>query len=144
MSKINKVFITGGYGLLGTALVNFFLIKKIKVVILDLKKPNYRKKFFFTDKNLIIETGDLINIKTVQKIFVKQFYRFYTHSVMPFIGWFFSKDKSAYQYLSDSANSFPFGEAFNNILKKIGFIGVEDIPQTLGVASIYRAKKPKL
>ena len=71
MKYIKKVFITGGYGLLGTALVNFFLMKKIKVVILDLKKPNYRKKFFFTDKNLIIEKGDLINIKTVQKIFVK-------------------------------------------------------------------------
>ena len=51
---------------------------------------------------------------------------------------------SAYQYLSYSAYSFPFGEAFNNILKKIGFIEVEDIPQTLGVASIYRAKKPTL
>ena len=47
MSKTKKVFITGGYGLLGTALVNFFLMKKIKVVILDLKKSNYRKKFFF-------------------------------------------------------------------------------------------------
>ena len=61
---------------------------------------------------------------------------------MPLIGWIFSKDKYAYQYLSDSANSFPFGEAFNNILKKIGFIDVEDIPQTFGVVSIYRAKKP--
>ena len=71
MSKTKKVFITGGYGLLGTALVNFFLMKKFKVVILDLNKPNYRKKFFFTDKNLIIEKGDIINIKTVQKIFIK-------------------------------------------------------------------------
>lgn len=71
MSKINKVFITGGYGLLGTALVNFFLIKKIKVVILDFKKPNYRKNFFFTNKNLIIEKGDLINFKTIQKIFAR-------------------------------------------------------------------------
>ena len=54
----------------------------------------------------------------------------------------FSKDKSAYQYLSNSANRFPFGKAFNNILEKNGFIGVEDIPQTFGVASIYRAQKP--
>ena len=90
--------------------------------------------------------GDLVILETSvpQKIFIKQFYRLYTHYVMPLIGYFFSKDKSAYQYLSDSANSFPFGEAFNNILKKIGFIEVEDIPQTLGVASIYSAKKPTL
>ena len=88
--------------------------------------------------------GDLIILETAvpQKFPLRQFYRFYTHSVMPLIGWFFSKDKSAYQYLSDSANAFPFGEAFNNILAKNGFIAIEDLPQTLGVASIYRAKKP--
>ena len=60
---------------------------------------------------------------------------------MPFLGKLFSKDKSAYQYLSDSAASFPSGEVFNNILRKNGFIEVEDLPQTLGIASIYFAKK---
>ena len=90
--------------------------------------------------------GDLVILETAvpRKFPLRQFYRLYTHFVMPVVGWFFSKDKSAYQYLSDSANAFPFGEAFNNILKKIGFIEVEDIPQKLGVASIYCAKKPTL
>ena len=88
--------------------------------------------------------GDLIILETAvpQKFPLRQFYRLYTHFVMPLIGWFFSKDKSAYQYLSDSANTFPFGKAFNNILAKNGFIAIEDIPQTLGVASIYCAQKP--
>ena len=36
---------------------------------------------------------------------------------------------------------FPFGEDFNNILKKIGFIRVEALPQTFGVATIYTASK---
>ena len=61
---------------------------------------------------------------------------------MPAIGNLFSTDRSAYEYLSESARAFPHGEAFNNILEKNGFIGIEDIPQTLGVASIYRANKP--
>ena len=88
--------------------------------------------------------GDLIILETAvpQKFLLRQFYRLYTHFIMPVVGWVFSKDKSAYQYLSDSANAFPFGEAFNNILAKNGFKAVEDIPQTLGVASIYRAQKP--
>ena len=60
---------------------------------------------------------------------------------MPFIGKLFSKDRSAYKYLSDSAAAFPHGEVFNNILRKNGFIEVEDLPQTLGIASIYFAKK---
>ena len=71
----------------------------------------------------------------------KQGYRFYTKYILPAIGKVFSKDKSAYGYLSESAAAFPYGETLNNILRKIGFINVEDLPQTLGVASIYIASK---
>ncbi len=71
----------------------------------------------------------------------KQGYNLYTNKIMPLIGRIFSKDKVAYKYLSDSAASFPYGEAFNNILRNIGFIDVQNKPQTLGVASIYIAKK---
>ncbi|MDF1518728.1 MAG: ubiquinone/menaquinone biosynthesis methyltransferase, partial [Lutibacter sp.] len=71
----------------------------------------------------------------------KQGYQFYAKNILPLIGKLFSKDKVAYQYLSDSAASFPYGQAFNNILQKIGFIGIENKPQTFGVASIYIAKK---
>ena len=71
----------------------------------------------------------------------KQGYHFYSTKILPAIGRLFSKDKVAYKYLSDSAASFPYGEAFNNILQKIGFIGIENKPQTFGVATIYLAKK---
>ncbi|SFS52456.1 bifunctional demethylmenaquinone methyltransferase/2-methoxy-6-polyprenyl-1,4-benzoquinol methylase UbiE [Lutibacter maritimus] len=71
----------------------------------------------------------------------KQGYNFYSTKILPTIGKLFSKDKVAYKYLSDSAASFPFGDAFNNILLKNGFINVENRPQTFGVASIYIAKK---
>ena len=71
----------------------------------------------------------------------KQGYKFYSTKILPTIGKLFSKDKSAYKYLSDSAASFPYGEAFNNILQKTGFIDIESKPQTFGVASIYVAKK---
>jgi demethylmenaquinone methyltransferase/2-methoxy-6-polyprenyl-1,4-benzoquinol methylase len=47
----------------------------------------------------------------------------------------------AYGYLSESASVFPFGEALNNILRKVGFINVVDRPQTFGVATIYSASK---
>ncbi len=71
----------------------------------------------------------------------KQGYTFYASKILPLIGKVFSKDRSAYSYLSESAAAFPYGEAFNNILKKIGFIDVEDNPQTFGVATIYKATK---
>ncbi|WBX73377.1 bifunctional demethylmenaquinone methyltransferase/2-methoxy-6-polyprenyl-1,4-benzoquinol methylase UbiE [Tenacibaculum pacificus] len=71
----------------------------------------------------------------------KQGYKFHTNVLLPIIGKMFSKDKVAYSYLSESANSFPFGEAFNNILQKNGFKNVNNIPVTFGVASIYTAFK---
>ncbi|MEL4309011.1 bifunctional demethylmenaquinone methyltransferase/2-methoxy-6-polyprenyl-1,4-benzoquinol methylase UbiE [Joostella sp. CR20] len=71
----------------------------------------------------------------------KQGYNFYTKNILPTIGKVFSKDRSAYAYLSESASVFPFGEKFNNILRKIGFTNVNDKPQTFGVATIYEAYK---
>ena len=75
------------------------------------------------------------------KPFFKQGYRIYSKYILPNIGKLFSKDKNAYQYLSESASVFPYGEELNNILSKIGFINVKDLPQTFGVASIYTASK---
>lgn len=71
----------------------------------------------------------------------KQGYHFHTRCVLPLVGKLFSKDKVAYNYLSESASVFPHGENFNNILRKIGFKQVKNKPQTFGVASIYLASK---
>lgn len=71
----------------------------------------------------------------------KQGYTFYSKNILPLIGKLFSKDNSAYQYLSESASVFPYGEALNNILRKIGFIEVKSMPQTFGVSTIYSASK---
>lgn len=71
----------------------------------------------------------------------KQGYKFYTSFILPIIGKIFSKDKVAYSYLSESANTFPFGETFDNILQKNGFINTEYKPVTFGVATIYSATK---
>src|SRR5690606_22716416 len=71
----------------------------------------------------------------------KQGYKIYTKYLLPLIGKVFSKDDAAYGYLSESASVFPFGEDFNNILRKTGFIDVKAMPQTFGVATIYSASK---
>jgi len=71
----------------------------------------------------------------------KQGYQIHSKFVLPLVGKLFSKDKTAYSYLSESANAFPFGKEFNNILEKNGFSNCIDIPVTFGVASIYSAKK---
>lgn len=71
----------------------------------------------------------------------KQGYKFYTSFILPVIGKILSNDKTAYSYLCESANYFPFGENFDNILKKNGFINTKYTPVTFGVATIYTATK---
>tara|TARA_B100002051_G_C16566300_1_gene550249 strand:+ start:110 stop:847 length:738 start_codon:yes stop_codon:yes gene_type:complete len=137
--------------------------KNIKMKIGDAEKISYPDNYFDAvtvsfgvrnfenlDKGLmeifrvLQPGGELIVLETAvpQNFLLHQLYKLYTYYVLPIIGSFFSKDKSAYKYLSSSANTFPFGKAFNNILEKNGFIVKEFIPQSFGVASIYRAKKP--
>jgi len=83
----------------------------------------------------------ILETSVPKKFPFKQGYHIYTRFIMPAIGKLFSRDKSAYTYLSESANHFPYGEALNNILKKNGFIEVKALPQTFGVATIYSASK---
>ncbi len=87
--------------------------------------------------------GTLVVLETSvpTKFPYKQGYHFHTSVILPIIGRLFSKDKVAYSYLSESANYFPFGEKFNNILLKNRFTTAIDTPVTSGVASIYTATK---
>ena len=106
---------------------NFMNLEKGLSEILRVLKPN--------GVFVILETS--VPTKPV----FKQGYSVYSKFILPTIGKLFSKDRSAYKYLSESASVFPYGEALNNILRQIGFINVKDKPQTFGVATIYTASK---
>ena len=141
------------------------LQKNIKMEIGDGEKINYPNNYFDAvtvsfgvrnfenlDKGLleiyrVLKPGsELVILETSipQSFPLNCLYHLYTLYFMPLIGSFFSKDKSAYKYLSSSAKSFPFGKAFNKILKKNGFLLIDNIPQSFGVASIYHSQKPSL
>ena len=72
---------------------------------------------------------------------LKQFYKLYFHHVLPTIGAWISKDKSAYSYLPESVDAFPSGEKFIIELKNVGFKDCKHIPLTFGIVSLYIAIK---
>ena len=106
---------------------NFETLEKGLAEILRVLKPN--------GVFVILETS------VPTKFPFKQGYKFYSKNILPLIGKLFSKDTVAYGYLSESASVFPYGEKLNNILTKVGFIEVQAMPQTFGVATIYKASK---
>jgi demethylmenaquinone methyltransferase / 2-methoxy-6-polyprenyl-1,4-benzoquinol methylase len=72
---------------------------------------------------------------------VKEFYWFYSRHLLPFLGGFISRNRSAYEYLPSTIMEFPGGEEFCNCLLKAGFSSATWYPQTFGIASIYIAVK---
>ena len=74
---------------------------------------------------------------------VKQFYRFYSSKLCPWIGRLVSKDSAAYSYLYESVEAFPSGHAFRSILEGAGFTGTKIYPLTFGIVSVYSCVKPR-
>lgn len=71
----------------------------------------------------------------------KQLYKFYFKNILPGLGKLVSKDSSAYTYLPESVDAFPYGDRFITILNKLGFQNSSYKEVTLGVAMIYDATK---
>jgi demethylmenaquinone methyltransferase/2-methoxy-6-polyprenyl-1,4-benzoquinol methylase len=138
------------------------LSKRIEMVLADSENMPFEDNYFdaitvaFGVRNFeTLEKGlaEILRVLKPDGVFViletsvpdktpyKQGYNFYSKNILPIIGKLFSKDNVAYGYLSESAAAFPYGEALNNILRKVGFIDVVSMPQTFGVATIYTASK---
>ena len=89
------------------------------------------------------ENGKLIILESSvpKNSIIKFFYFIISRAYIPFLGLVFSKDKSAYNYLQKSAEKFPSGDNFVEILKDCGFKNITTKRQMFGATSIYVAQK---
>ena len=87
--------------------------------------------------------GTLIILETSvpENRIMKLFYSIFTRTYIPIMATIFSNDKSAYNYLLNSAELFPSGLKFSNILKSVGFTDVLIKPKLFGSSTIYIATK---
>ena len=69
-------------------------------------------------------------------------YRFYLHRCLPLLGSFLTKKKSAYDYLGDSIEEFPSGNAMCDLMRMAGYISASFETVTGGIVTIYTAAKP--
>lgn len=70
---------------------------------------------------------------------LKSPYRAYLHHVLPKLAGAIAGNRGAYEYLSESIEKFPSGEAMEALLKEAGFEETRSIPLTGGISSIYVA-----
>ncbi len=72
---------------------------------------------------------------------MKQLFKLYSHTVLPFYGRIISKDRSAYEYLTATIEAFPQGEQMVEILQKAGFRKASFQRLTSGICTMYFAEK---
>ncbi len=72
---------------------------------------------------------------------MRQLFKIYSHTFLPFYGKLVSKDKSAYNYLTASIEAFPQGEKMMEIFKKAGFDDMRFKRLTFGICTMYIATK---
>ena len=94
-------------------------------------------------KRVLKENGQLVVLEfSKPTIFpFKQLFNFYFKYILPFIGRFTSKDPKAYSYLYESVQAFPDGDDFLKVLEKVGYKNAFSKRLTLGICTIYIAKK---
>ena len=68
-------------------------------------------------------------------------YRSYLHHVLPHIAAFLTGQKTAYDYLGESIEAFPFGPAMCELIDSTGFSAAACRPLSGGIVSLYTATR---
>lgn len=71
----------------------------------------------------------------------RKLYLFYFRHVLPTVGGLVSGERSAYQYLNESVEHFPYGDSFCELLRDAGFHNVKATPLSFGIATLYEGEK---
>jgi demethylmenaquinone methyltransferase/2-methoxy-6-polyprenyl-1,4-benzoquinol methylase len=83
----------------------------------------------------------ILEFSKPRKVWFKGFYNLYMKVIAPQAGRWLTNSKDAYQYLNKSVKAFPEGETFLHILHKVGFSDTTLKRLSLGICTIYCARK---
>ncbi len=83
----------------------------------------------------------ILELSTPEHFPMKQLYRIYSKTVIPFLGRLFSKEKAAYSYLPESIKVVPQGQIMVDLLTRQGFAEAQARTFTFGICSLYTGTK---
>ena len=73
---------------------------------------------------------------------LRHLYNAYFKTILPRVGQSMSKNKqSAYEYLPQSVQEFPSGEALATVMRQAGLKDIQMVPMTFGVVTLYIGTK---
>lgn len=83
----------------------------------------------------------IIELTTPVSFPMKQLFRIYSRTILPYYGRLISKDASAYSYLNKTIEAFPQGETMVKLFEEIGFSQSTFRRLTFGICTLYIANK---
>ncbi|MHC4671538.1 MAG: ubiquinone/menaquinone biosynthesis methyltransferase [Planctomycetota bacterium] len=84
----------------------------------------------------------ILEFSVPRRPFFRRLYLLYFHRLMPLIATLISRDRTgAYRYLPDSVLSFECPKKIISMLKDAGFSNVAVYPLTMGIVTVYVARK---
>lgn len=83
----------------------------------------------------------IMDFSLPQLTILRSGYRFYLHRLLPIFGSWLTGKKSAYDYLGDSIEQFPGGEAMLRLIEANGFRSAVGEPLSGGIVTVYTAEK---
>ena len=92
----------------------------------------------------VLNTGGralILEFSLPQNIMIRHIHLFYLRHCVPLIGALFSGHYTAYCYLNQTIETFPYGDAFCSLMTQAGFKKVETHSLLFGTASIYQGDK---
>ena len=94
-------------------------------------------------RRVLVQNGKLLvmEFSLPSMSILRSVYRFYLHRVMPILGAFLTRKKTAYDYLGDSIENFPAGEQLLDLIETNGFRDARAKPLSGGIVTIYTATK---
>lgn len=94
---------------------------------------------------VLVPRGHLVVLDfSMPRGLLRPFYRFYLRRCLPTLARWVTGESTAYDYLAASIENFPSGEPMKRLIAARGFVDVIHWPLTLGIASIYSARKEAL
>lgn len=83
----------------------------------------------------------ILELSSPESFPMKQLYRVYATTVIPSVGWLFSREREAYRYLPASVKVVPQGKVMTELIGRAGFKEVKAKTFTFGICSLYTATK---
>jgi demethylmenaquinone methyltransferase/2-methoxy-6-polyprenyl-1,4-benzoquinol methylase len=74
-------------------------------------------------------------------VLMRKFFLIYLRFYIPLVGGIFSGNRTAYRYLNETIETFPYGHEFARLMGEAGFRNVAVHKLTFGVAMIYEGTK---